>query len=147
MSLKTWKEEFYPFEAYLFTEKSSGLEAAKHSLQKWIGMRKENLERHGGYRKTYGDLGFREKDIVRSFQIYNESCSLCQKFLRPHGGEPWCKACPLAIARGGVPCDKKNALLGETVSPWFSWTALADPEPMIHWLGKAVDYQGEQSRA
>lgn len=45
MSLKTWMEEFYPSDA---TDAiSSDLEAIEHSLQKWKGAVKENVERHG----------------------------------------------------------------------------------------------------
>jgi len=46
MSLKTWKEEFYPVEAE--DAASNPIEATKHSIQKWKGAMAESLEKHGG---------------------------------------------------------------------------------------------------
>ena len=42
MSMKTWKEEFYPIKA----DKCKKKDALKHSLQKWIGLRKSNMIKH-----------------------------------------------------------------------------------------------------
>ena len=48
MSIKTWKEEFYPVDASTFRELPLTPEnldaAARHSLQKWIGARIGNVK-------------------------------------------------------------------------------------------------------
>ena len=43
MSLQTWMDEFYPTPAQKFPTE---LEAVEHSLRKWKGLTKENLEKH-----------------------------------------------------------------------------------------------------
>lgn len=44
MSLQSWQDEFYPVEA---DQPQTQLDAARHSLQKWQGVMKKNLKRHG----------------------------------------------------------------------------------------------------
>ena len=42
MSIESWKAEFYPTPA----DEASKDQAIAHSLRKWEGLRKENLDRH-----------------------------------------------------------------------------------------------------
>lgn len=126
MTLSTWKTEFYPTEA----SECSKEDAIEHSLRKWRGLRKEALERHGAFIK-YGDV----RSDGEFFVIGGSSCALCESFFT----ERACKACPLAMSRGGKPCDRE--MPNEAISPWHSWTDRFDPEPMISALEKAQKEQ------
>lgn len=50
MSLITWKEEFYPIPASHYMPWES---TCQHSLQKWIGLRPENLQKHNVALRPY----------------------------------------------------------------------------------------------
>jgi hypothetical protein len=144
MSLKTWKAEFYPKPAHETTKE----EAVAHSLQKWIGLRPENLARHNVLvdgDKCVVPVDDEDDDWVN---INGETCALChhnhENDEDDEGG--WdndCGTCPLKVARGGVTCD--NEIRGdEPDSPWHHYSTTRDPEPMIFWLQKAAE---EQQRA
>jgi hypothetical protein len=130
MSLDTWKVEFYPTPAC----DCSAEDAIEHSLRKWRGLRGEALARHGLVRV---DNGFAEPGGGCWFYVSASSCALCEHFYSEdeEGNEPRCAKCPLAIARGGFPCDDEQP--GEADSPWVVWTADDDPEPMIAALEEA----------
>lgn len=81
MSYETWRNEFYPIDAISCPKE----EALDHSIQKWKGLRKENLERHGVYR--VGKNVYESEGIVQ-LRISNVSCALCVN----HQG---CDGCPL----------------------------------------------------
>ena len=141
MSLASWKEEFYPISAAEFGASSDPEEVVLHSLTKWRGMRSENLERHGCSRGTYGDIASRDtSETPGVLGIESSSCSLCMAYLALGSGGGRCGKCPLAIVRGGKSCDQPAPLLDETTSPWCKWTSLGDPEPMIGYLEKALEF-------
>lgn len=124
MSLETWKAEFYPVPA----DKVKKRDAVAHSLRKWIGMREENLKKHGCY-AHYSSV--RSDD--GSFVVSGSSCSLCVLYFHS-GKEKPCRECPLAKSRGGVPCDEDD-------SPWSQWSSFSkggNPEPMIAALEKTL---------
>lgn len=52
MSIKTWKEEFYPVKP---RKSMTTKEAIEHSLRKWEGLRKSNLKKHGLEQVFWGD--------------------------------------------------------------------------------------------
>lgn len=121
MSLESWKKEFYPKPARLVSKRG----AAKHSLRKWIGLRTENLDKHGLDRSGHAIFEVHGP----TFYIDGDSCALCK-----HYAEPGCPNCPLAIAFGRS-CDDDGR------SPWRIYINTGNPEPMIALLQKICDSQ------
>lgn len=125
--LKSWRAEFYPVEAKHVPEQK----ALAHSLQKWVGLLPENLERHGvmhepGWRELRGN------SVEEDFTIGSSSCALCV-----YHYEDSCKTCPIAIARDGVPCDSPD-FKTDRVSPWARMIRDGNPRPMIQLLASAL---------
>jgi len=117
MSLQSWMGEFMPVPASHAV--TSELEAVQHSLQKWRGLTKENLKKHGVSQLDVPAPG-------------SANCSLC---LRHCGG---CSTCSLYKSRGNVPCD--DQIDGEEdCSPYHAYTGTwfnkkKTPIPMIKCL-------------
>lgn len=135
MSLQTWKDEFYPVDASEVSQE----EAVAHSLRKWIGLRKENIAKHG----VGGELPFSVLDVAgASLPIDANSCSLCL-----HYSDSGCPTCPITRAQGH-PCDVAGGIGG---SQWRKWRDDDNPEPMIAVLEKAQEWeraeQAKQSEA
>ena len=107
MSLNTWKEEFYPVKADDKKAQRSWMSAVKHSLQKWKGLRAENLKKHECYAP----------------RVDSESCALCRRVSMIHGSII-CQACPL-FRHLGNPCDSGG------MAPFMKFIYDDDPEPMI----------------
>lgn len=144
MSLDTWKAEFYPCSANAMQD-ASPVDVVQHSLNKWRGMRIENLTRHGC------DVSV-DRDIIceateSRLGISGGSCSLCQAYMGkdPDENAPTCSMCPLYIVRGGNACEKPAG--EEALSPWSMWMIHVDPEPMIMWLEKTLAYVQEKEQA
>jgi len=120
MSLETWQEEHYPVPANSDTLKTA-IQSIKHSLQKWIGLRFDNLEKHGirlsgRHIHERGYLG----NLDKSLRIDTSSCSLCVDYLVKGST---CYLCPL-YKRLGVSCDTEG-------QPYVRFCESGDPEPMI----------------
>lgn len=113
MSLKSWKAEFYTIEAREVAEEN----AAAHSLQKWIGLRQENLDKHEVFISS--SLMTSVSDNKDNLGINGLSCSLCVLY---HSAD--CDSCPLRNYLGGR-CD------GDERSPYGIFIDTLDPEPMI----------------
>jgi hypothetical protein len=128
MSLATWKKEFYPVPA----NRVSKAKALAHSLQKWRGLTKAALKRHGVTARWAHIAG----DTGDEIAIDAKSCALCV-----HHAWDGCKECPLALSRGGVRCDATHA--GGAYSPYHAWTTSSrkDARPMIRALQAAIRYQ------
>lgn len=110
MSLETWKKEFYFIDARAVPVE----QAVEHSLRKWIGLRRENLDKHGVSiegKRIYGEDG-------RLF-ISESSCALCWYYIENH-----CCHCPL-YAVLGRPCDSSRS------APYQQFIFDRNPEPMI----------------
>lgn len=135
MSIETWKAEFYATDA----EETSAHEAMDHSIVKWEGLSKKNLDRHG-VRKDARDSRLTDDEGDR-FSIYGGTCALCVHF--ESQGE--CTACSLSQARGGVRCDMQR--LDESVSPYFAFVCDSDPQPMLKWLKKAKRFEQARDKA
>ena len=148
MSYETWVREFYPVPAGACLAEH----AAKHSLRKWIGLREANTREHGvnadQFNLTEYTPDHKGIHLYRRVCLHIDyrSCALCLRFLvEDHeGGTDECDTCPLAIVRGGKPCT--YSLPDEDLSPWMAWIRKRDPEPMIHWLHIATEYQKEQHK-
>ena len=135
MSLESWKEEFYPVDA----EEVGVEDAIWHSLNKWI--KPENLAKHGlemaDPAKTWSTI-WQIDDHSQRMNVSGDECALCACY---HGDEDNddepCLNCPLAITRGGVPCDDSQE--DEEHSPWKEWSSYRNPQPMIFWLTKTKE--------
>lgn len=127
MSLQTWKKEFYPKDA----RKVSKIEALYHSLRKWVGLRKENLAKHGlvtdGDKIFPSDLYYTSGNLCIDYR----SCALCTHYLVK---EDKCDNCPLYKVRG-VSCDSDNI---ESRNPFLLFVAKRNPEPMIKLIKDAI---------
>lgn len=115
MSIKTWKEEFYPVSA---TSRMSKRDAIEHSIKKWEGLLPENLKKHGVVIDGCGDI----YDDETKFEISDQSCALCQKYF----GE-YCIKCPL-YEKLGFECSKGAIEDGDG---WVSYMEEGDPELML----------------
>ena len=79
MSFESWKEKYYPVDAMDMKGKPKE-ELIQHSLQKWLGLRKEILKEHG-LAYSYGDVTEFPHDATSpGLSIGSESCALCQEF-------------------------------------------------------------------
>jgi hypothetical protein len=134
MSLQTWKKEFYPVPA----DDVEAPDAIAHSLQKWIGLRPENLKKHGVQIKhrAVENINPHGLEDYGYIPISDSTCSLCAVYFEEDSYDG-CSACPLALARGGAACD--NPMDGEGMSPYDVFTRSSDPEPMIMLLKKAQE--------
>lgn len=153
MSIATWEAEFYPTEA----EKTRREDALTHSLRKWEGLKKENLDKHGlsivhgaiaeeGYDKTKSP--FTGDNPEHSLRMHSGNCALCHHYEYPgwdYSTVSKCKPCPLYQARGGRRCDVPRS--DESESSWHHLTRFNDPMPMIAWLEKSKAFDpGEKER-
>lgn len=145
MSLKTWKEEFYQKNP---SKKMSTLEAVEHSLQKWEGLRKQNLKKHE-IRPSWDNREIRNDKVSENLEISTKTCALCVKFYDEDYSDvdsETCTKCPLYISRGGYACDKETPDedeldLGEDIynkHPFSRWCDSANPMPMIKELKKTL---------
>lgn len=132
MSLKTWKRAFYPKDA----ADTTPAEAVAHSLRKWEGLTAANRRKHGvTVEGVMGELVEADGDPADGLPIDSETCALCVHYYEPSRNILLCRGCPLAIARGGVPCTELGD--GEDTSPWGEWVDSRNTGPMLRWLRKA----------
>ncbi len=153
MTLRTWREEFYPVPADIVSEEH----AVTHSINKFEGLRKANLKKHDVYKhnksisndakylyiqpmgseKVYKDDLDKKLNIPLS--IDGTSCVLC--ILHEKKGS--CITCPIylykktksSIARTREPCSVE----------YITWLADGNPEPMIELLYATQEWEKENS--
>lgn len=152
MSLMTWMALYCSRAAAEVSEK----DALSHSLTKWRGLRPKVMSQHGVAQSHSGSCQI--IDAHTRLAIDHTSCALCVRYFDHNeavfsdvvydlGYDEACEAlhacstCPLAIARGGVPCDAEAQHLDESFSPYADWLSNGDPEPMIKWLEAAEKEQ------
>lgn len=137
MSYESWAKEFYPVEASEVPVE----QAAAHSLQKWIGLREENLEKHDVVLKNRSvvEIDANDRSVVHKIlAITSDSCALCHHFIEEMD-RLGCVKCPLAQhLKLEFPdctrCDNHKR-------PYSYWFDTRDPEPMIAALQAVVDKQ------
>lgn len=127
MSLESWKAEFYPVDAKDVSE----ADALAHSLKKWEGLRKENLERHRGKHNEHRHIEF--EDGI--FMVNDGTCACCVHWDEDDDG---CPGCPLSQDRGER-CD------GGDDAPYGKFTLEHNPEPMIQLIQLAIERQEKKS--
>jgi len=138
MSIKTWRKEFYPVSARARKAKQA---PAAHSLQKWLGLRKEALERHG-LTLDKGSLLTERGTLV--FEMDDTTCAFCAVHRDDEFETPWERRCskngdpcPLIALRHGLRCYE-NELRPYRLSPYDALIIKNNPEPMIQLLQRAV---------
>mgnify|MGYP000644213654 CR=1 FL=1 len=137
MSIETWKKEFYSVEAGILNS-AADVVLLEHSIKKWEGLQTENLERHE-LRATPRRYDRIEDVEGAGFYINSASCSLCVRYLFPKGAnDRRCGNCPLSKVRGDAACDEDADVDGDDPAPFNVWGLAANPEPMLHWLRKAL---------
>lgn len=135
MSMKTWKEKFYPVEAEV-AAKDGVLAAVDHSIKKWEGLTQENLKAHGVRQQLHviTTLGNPMANIKspNNFSVNGRTCALCVLFATQ--GKWECDGCPLYEVRGAK-CFKD----GVDRSPYraFCEEYPGRAEPMIEALKAA----------
>lgn len=90
MSLKTWKQEFYPCDAI---SRKAAKDPIAHSLRKWEGLLKKNMRAHD-VRMNGAYVG----DGNGHLRIDAYSCALCQSYYNVRDDE--CSRCPIFKATG-----------------------------------------------
>lgn len=139
MTLKSWKDEFYPKEAH----ETSKEEAVDHCLNKWKGLRAKNLKKHGLIAEAYNHIEEKNGISHSRFYIDGDTCALCFHYYDENLKPYLCKECPLFIVRGNFTCDK--SLPEEETAPYQQWGETRDPEPMIKWLKKAKKFEKKKN--
>ncbi len=131
MSLKTWKEEFYPVKA---EDVKPGLDSIEHSLTKWKGALPENLKRHA-CRYSFHHID----DDKQAFKFDDFTCALCQN----HDCTPkegfysdesliTISICPIE-SYAGIPCCEGTPLS-------IFCTSENNPQPMIELLQSTKEW-------
>lgn len=121
MSLESWSAEFYPTSARECANSKGMIATIQHSLRKWRGFSKENLEKH--------DLSWWDTGLYRSAG----ACSLCEKY-----GINFCDNCASCpVTRCGEKSCIDNSL---ALSPYKRSKNLEDPAPMINTLEKTLEW-------
>ncbi len=107
-NLFTWRDEFL----------------TKTDFEKWVGMKKENLEKHNCEMDHNGDI----TDGKYIFLVNSDSCMLCKVYRNMNAdfAENRCLDCPLFISGNG--CEQK----GDT--PWKDYLVTNNVEPLIRAL-------------
>lgn len=138
MSVVTWKAEFYPVEAEDAARGAEPQQAMEHSLLKWIGLTKSNLEKHGLFKKNNWTVLW---DGDGQFVVSTDTCALCLRYhfslaksLNNTPRNP-CADCPLVKVRG-IPCDKSEDCMVR--SPFTAWATYGNPMFMLSLLVEAA---------
>ena len=146
MSLKSWCKEFYP----ILAEQTKIEDAVAHSLRKWIGLRSENLAKHGCRVTKRGSTGIPYVEepsdecvdwrTDKAVCITSDTCALCHHYLLEEDDHisNVCERCPL-YKHLGKPCDG-GKFNGER-RPYEYWYETLNPEPMISALQSTLEKQ------
>ena len=128
MSIETWKAEFYPIPAEEVLSNR-----LQHSLTKWIGARKENLNKHG---LTIVDNSLCDMNDTRFSITFNEdTCALC------HFHQA-CDSCPLRQVNAHDDVSLNESWLDYACEAEYEFfRRMGNPEPMIELLQSAIDMQ------
>jgi hypothetical protein len=146
MTLQSWKDEFYPVDADCVAPE----DAIAHSLQKWTGLLRENLEKHDcsiGLYESVTDHSFLCSGVKDRYglvlEISSDSCALCSLYFWGRQEHEHTE-CPLYGVHG-VNCDDVTSRKG--LSPWYMWVYEGNPRPMIALLREALETQKQQEES
>ena len=137
MSIKSWKNEFYPIAASRVAKKN----ALAHSLKKWKGLTRENLVKHKlMYCHRYIHEGKSFRFTKPFMEIDGGSCACCHHWIgksRSGAFNIFCQECPLLKARGGFRCDQSTDYNGD--DPYGAFINNGNPNPMIKLIKLAIN--------
>jgi ribosomal protein L35 len=123
MSLQSWKKEFYPIPADKIITWKAALE---HSMLKWSGFSKKNLEKHDVI-LDHGSLQCK----YREFKVDDKSCALCLLSYDRKIKYVACNTCPI-FKLNGYYCVYRRG----RVSAWNAFILHDNPKPMQRLLAK-----------
>jgi hypothetical protein len=126
MSIETWCKEFMPIMG--LPNHYTPLDCLKHGLQKWIGARKENCEKHSVVYSRYriSDKYDNEDDDENKIIFDDDTCLMCD-YVSRYGNND-CKNC-IITETIGITCHYNAP---NRINIWKdSWY---NPEPMISLL-------------
>lgn len=142
MSLQTWMDEFYPTPAQKFPTE---LEAVEHSLRKWKGLTKENLEKHCVDQRHSSIKDASDAKLA----IDSTTCALCQQHTEDGEDFADCDKCILKKINvsefDGQHYGCASALPEKDVTTYREFTVYGNPQPMIELLEKAKAYLCQQN--
>ena len=144
MSLQTWMDEFYPTPAQKFPTE---LEAVEHSLRKWKGLTRENLEKHGVIHRGWNI----RDDNGTILKIDSSTCALCQQHIIDKEYFANCDKCILKKVNVSkfdgehYGCD--SAMPEKDFTTYYEFIKNNNPQPMIELLEKAKAYLCQQNSA
>ena len=124
MTLKAWKEKYYPKEA---SKDMTTVQALDHSILKWSGLSEATLD---SFALTRNGFIVDDDNEGGCFIVGIGTCALCVKFF-----DDFCAGCPLYEVHGNTPCCEE--LGDEQVSPYNKFIVNGNPRPMLRWLHKA----------
>ncbi len=137
MSLKSWKEEFYPIRASSAEAIDTEEAALRHTELKWTGLLKENLEKHNlkwDYEaEVFANISdedeyYEDDDYdVDCFTVGDINCALCQR----HPGIFQCSACSLCQ-------EAKNCCSGGKGSELNEFMEYGNASPMLKLIRKTL---------
>jgi hypothetical protein len=134
MSIESWTAQYYKRPAKAAA--TSPLDAVKHSLKKWKGLKAKNRREH--------DLVVKNHKIYDgdgdSLSIDGSTCALCVLMKRENSFIPDCDNCPITKATGKACCG------GDSDDPYNTWTFSGNPKPMIKVLKATRNYLLEQTK-
>ena len=144
--MKTWLEIYYPECA----DETKRINAIRHSLRKWIGLKEENLRRFNvglsevDYYPYVFAKGADPESRIIILEIDSESCALCFWYYKERfsiiNGENPCSACPLFD-----PVNEKSC--ADSGGPYHAFAAeTRDPSDMIKALRKILLEQLREER-
>lgn len=94
MSIATWKKEYV---SGIRAASKDPMKALEHSIHKWEGLRKENLDRHQVQYSFHRVASYKPvSGIYDSLEIGGNSCALCiyaKPFKNPEQND--CSRCPI----------------------------------------------------
>ena len=126
MSLNSWKKEFY--QGRLRDAAKTAETATIHSIRKWKGLRRANLDKHLLDNTARGVI---TNMLTRAdFEIDASTCALCA-YSEDDYGFSHCGRCPFTAAHHKSCCDGDD-------SPYMIWMDTRNPEPMIEALERTL---------
>ena len=140
MSLRSWKDEFYPV-----NDINSTVKALEHSVLKWTGLLPENLGKHGVLKADHyvceqgpGQGSYRGSRLG----MCATTCALCELFLDDGGDEAdsvMCPDCPL-VRSGHASCLLSDPTGESDENHYMHWIVYGDAKPMLDALVSALNW-------